>query len=89
VECEVVIVDKYHPVRAPTVIIIMGTIFIVSGMMDSVEEIGLIHARSPPEIVASEARNSIGLMIGISSVMCICGAQFDVLHMVTTLKRME
>lgn len=57
--------------------------------MERVDEIGLIHASAPPETVASVARIIIGLMIGNSSVIIICGMQCEELHIVTILNRIE
>jgi hypothetical protein len=54
-----------------------------------VDEIGLIHDKMAPALIANEDRRSMGLMISFSSLRRIKGLLCEDAHIVTTLKRME
>lgn len=59
--------DKIHPVTSPSVIIVRGSSFMCNGRNVRVEDIGLIHVRAAPAVIAIKARSDMGLIIGISS----------------------
>lgn len=59
--------DRIHPVISPSVIMIMGSSFICNGRNVRADDIGLIHVRAAPAVIAIKARSDMGLIIGISS----------------------
>lgn len=79
----------YHPKIAPVITIIKGRSFINNGINVIEWEIGLIHVKAAPLMIAKEERLIIGLIIRVSSFSEINGAELEEDHSVTIEKRIE
>lgn len=79
----------YHPNVAPITTMIRGRSFMKRGMNVIVWEIGLIHVRAAPLMIAKEDKLIMGLIMGNSSFSEIRGAQLEEDHKVTIEKRIE
>lgn len=82
-------VEIYHLISAPKEIIVIGSIFIDRGINVSVDEIGLIHVISPPDMVAMDAIIMTGLIVLYSSDSIISEDELELDHIVTNLNRIE